>query len=107
MFIPHAYYYSIEGRRKDERPPDVGPHSIWWRYYEKWATYMKRLSFMMTDCKVYASTAVLCRNRDLKHEEVRPLFEIRLDFSTFQRVCGKTAGWMKMDFAVKNVIIRQ
>ena len=80
MFIPHAYYYSIEGRRKDERPPDVGPHSIWWRYYEKWATYMKRLSFMMTDCKVYASTAVLCRNRDLKHEEVRPLFENQIGF---------------------------
>lgn len=80
MFIPHAYYYSIEGRRKDERPPDVGPHSIWWRYYEKWATYMKRLSFMMTDCKVYASTAVLCRNRDLKHEEVRLLFENQIGF---------------------------
>lgn len=80
MFIPHAYYYSIEGRRKDERPPDVGPNSIWWNYYEKWATYMKRLAFMMTDCKLYASAAVLCHNRDLKVEEVRPLFENQIGF---------------------------
>lgn len=25
LFIPHAFYYSIRGKRKDERPPDVGP----------------------------------------------------------------------------------
>lgn len=30
LFIPHAFYYSIEGERKGERPPDVGPNSIWW-----------------------------------------------------------------------------
>ena len=29
LFIPHAFYYSIEGKRKEERPPDVGPNSIW------------------------------------------------------------------------------
>lgn len=80
LFIPHAYYYSIEGRRKAERPPDVGPNNIWWRHYEKWATYMKRLAFMMTDCKLYASTAVLCHNRDLKEDEVRPLFENQIGF---------------------------
>lgn len=80
LFIPHAYYYSIEGRRKAERPPDVGPNNIWWKHYEKWATYMKRLAFMMTDCKLYASTAVLCHNRDLKEDEVRPLFENQIGF---------------------------
>lgn len=34
LFIPHAYYYSIVGRRKDERPPDVGPNSNWWDHYK-------------------------------------------------------------------------
>lgn len=80
LFIPHAYYYSIVGRRKDERPPDVGPNSNWWNHYEKWADYMKRLSLLMTDNKLYASVAVLCRNRDLKAEEVRPLYEKQIGF---------------------------
>ena len=46
LFIPHAFYYSIEGPRCQERPPDVGPHSIWWGRYEKWARYMARLCFL-------------------------------------------------------------
>ncbi len=37
LFIPHAFYYSICGKRKDERPPDVGPHSIWWAHYNAWS----------------------------------------------------------------------
>ena len=24
LFIPHAFYYSVTGERKEERPPDVG-----------------------------------------------------------------------------------
>ena len=66
MFIPHAFYYSIAGKRKEERPPDVGPNSIWWPWYQKWAVYMSRLSCLMTDAELYASAAVLCRNRELK-----------------------------------------
>lgn len=83
LFIPHAYYYSIAGRRKDERPPDVGPNSIWWGRYDKWADYMKRLAMLMTDCRMYVSAAVLCHNRDLKAEEVRPLFENQIGFQYF------------------------
>lgn len=80
LFMPHAYYYSILGRRKDERPPDVGPNSIWWKYYEKWAVYMRRLSLLMTECRMYTPVAVLCSNRDLKAEVVRPLFEKQIGF---------------------------
>lgn len=80
LFIPHAFYYSISGKRKAERPPDVGPNSIWWPYYQKWSLYMRRLSCLMTDCSLYARTAVLCRNRDLKPEEVRPLLEQQIGF---------------------------
>ena len=75
LFIPHAFYYSIRGKRKDERPPDVGPHSIWWAHYDAWSTYWRRLSWLMTDIDLHAETAVLCRNRDLCPDTVRPLFE--------------------------------
>ena len=27
LFIPHAFYYRIRGKRKDERTPDVGHHN--------------------------------------------------------------------------------
>lgn len=69
LFIPHAFYYSIEGPRKEERPPDVGPHSIWWGRYRLWSTYMRRLSALLTDAEVRVQVAVPCRNRDL-HPEI-------------------------------------
>ena len=80
LFIPHAFYYSIEGKRKEERPPDVGPHSIWWPHYKKWANYWTRLSCLMTDIDLHAEVAVLCCNRDLHPEAVRPLFEHQTGF---------------------------
>ena len=80
LFIPHAFYYSIAGKRKDERPPDVGPNSIWWRHYERWSLYMRRLSCLMTDAELHADVAVLCRNRDLVPERVAPLFRSQTGF---------------------------
>lgn len=80
LFIPHAFYYSIAGKRKDERPPDVGPNSIWWPHYHKWAGYWARLSCLMTGIDLHADVAVLCRNRDLHPDAVRPLFERQTGF---------------------------
>lgn len=80
LFIPHAFYYSICGKRKDERPPDVGPHSIWWAHYDAWSTYWRRLSWLLTDIDLHAEAAVLCRNRDLCPDTVRPLFERQIGF---------------------------
>lgn len=80
LFIPHAFYYSIEGPRRDERPPDVGPNSIWWPHYRQWAVYMQRLSCLMTDAELHTETAVLCRNRELHSEIVAPLFSRQIGF---------------------------
>lgn len=80
LFIPHAFYYSIAGKRKEERPPDVGPNSIWWPYYKQWSDYMHRLSCLMTDSELHADVAVLCRNRDLKPELTAPLYEGQMGF---------------------------
>lgn len=80
LFIPHAFYYSIEGKRRDERPPDVGPNSIWWPHYRQWALYMRRLSCLMTDAQLCTQTAVLCKNRDLCPDLVKPLFEHQVGF---------------------------
>ena len=85
LYILHAFYYSIVGARKDERPPDVGPYSIWWPHYDRWTDYLKRVSCLMTDTDLRAPVAVLCRNRELMPEAVAPLFENQIGFMYLPR----------------------
>lgn len=80
LFIPHAFYYSLKGKRSAERPPDVGPGNIWWPHYRLWADYMTRLSCLMAEAETQASVAVLCRNRELRAEEVAPLLRSQRGF---------------------------
>ncbi len=87
LFVPHAFYYSIEGKRKEERPPDVGPNNIWWPYYNRWSAYMRRLSCLMTDADLFTPVAVLCKNRALCPEIVAPLFESQTGFQYIPESC--------------------
>ncbi len=81
LFVPHAFYYSVEGARKGERPPDVGPNNIWWRHYRRFSDYMKRLSFLMTDSVNGAEIAVLCDNNRVPYEEIACLYENQTEFN--------------------------
>lgn len=81
MFIPHAFYYSVRGKRKDERPPDVGPNNIWWNHYKTISDYIKRISFIMTDSRNEARLCVMCRNRDMHTDEVRQFYENQVEFN--------------------------
>lgn len=87
LFIPHAFYYSIEGARKEERPPDVGANSIWWNHYEQISGYMSRLSYMGTDGKNCADVAVLCDNRNLHWKEVKEFYEKQVEFNYLPLRC--------------------
>jgi len=80
LFVPHAFYYSVAGPRKEERPPDVGPHNIWWPYYRLFSDYMKRISYLMTDSVSLARVAVLCDNNRVPSEEVAGLYERQIGF---------------------------
>jgi len=80
LFIPHAFYYSVRGARKDERPPDVGPHNIWWPYYRQFSDYIKRLSYVMTDSEHVCEVAILCESKQVPYAEVIPLFENQIGF---------------------------
>ena len=80
LFIPHAFYYSLSGRRSAERPPDVGPGNIWWPHYRQWSAYMARLSCLMAETEAVISLAVPCRNRELHADEVAPLFRSQRSF---------------------------
>lgn len=81
LYIPHAFYYSVEGERKGERPPDVGPNNIWWKHYHRFSDYMKRLSYLMSDSVNGAEFAVLCDNNKAPYEEIACLYENQIEFN--------------------------
>lgn len=81
FYIPHAFYYSVEGERKGERPPDVGPNNIWWPHYKRFSDYMKRLSYLMTDSVNGARFAVLCDNNNAPYKEIAGFYENQIEFN--------------------------
>ena len=81
MYIPHAFYYSLRGKRKEERPPDVGLNTLYWKHYAYFSTYFKRISWLMTDIRNFAKVAVLCRNGAMPYEEVRAFYENQIEFN--------------------------
>lgn len=81
LISPHAFYYSIEGKRLHERAPDVGPNNIWWPEYARFAQYIKRMSWVMTDSVNTTNLAVLCLADRLSWKLARPLFERQMEFN--------------------------
>lgn len=82
LFCPHAFYYSVEGKRRShERPPDVGPNNTWWPYYKQFAQYMKRISWLMTDSVNQTKIAVLCEEDHLPWKAAKPLYENQIEFN--------------------------
>ncbi len=85
LFIPHAFYYSVSGKRKDERPPDVGPNSIWWEHFGTISRYISRISCLMCDSISDAKVCVPCGNRAMPIAEVRELYENQIEFHYIPR----------------------
>ena len=81
LLVPHAFYYSTAGKRKEERPPDVGPNNIWWPHYRRISDYIKRLSFLMTDSVNGARIAVLVDNNRVPYREIACLYENQIEFN--------------------------
>ena len=81
LISPHAFYYSIRGERRDERPPDVGPNNIWWPEYARFSRYIKRMSWLMTDVRNGAEVAVLAGAAYLPWQIVKPLYERQIEFN--------------------------
>ena len=82
MLVPHAFFYSLDGERRfGERPPDVGFNNIWWKHYEAFSDYIKRMSFMMTDSVNVTGVAVLCKADFLPFDIAKPLYENQIEFN--------------------------
>jgi hypothetical protein len=81
MLVPHAYYYSVRGPRRDERPPDVGPNSPWWDQYRSFANYCKRMCWVNTNSQHICNIAVLGENHRLPWDAAKILFQNQRDFN--------------------------
>lgn len=81
MLLPHAFFYSVRGPRFDERPPDVGPNSVWWGKYKPYADFCRRLSWLNTDSLPKIRLAILTDAHNASADGTRALFEHQLDFN--------------------------
>lgn len=82
LLYPHAFFYSIKGEKRfGERPPDVGPNNIWWKYYNQISSYIKRMCWLMTDSTNVTQVAVLCEEDCLPWQIVKPLFQEQVEFN--------------------------
>ena len=59
LFNNHGYHYSIEGERKRDWPPSQFYHHTWWKYYDRFTTYMSRISHLLSGGRHVAKVLVL------------------------------------------------
>lgn len=81
LLYPHAFYYSIRGPRRDERPPDVGPNSPWWHRFSEYALVCRRLSWLNTDSLHVCHLAILGRADYLPWRAAKIYFRHQVDFN--------------------------
>ena len=81
LLIPHAFYYSLRGPRRDERPPDVGPHSPWWDDYRRFAAYCRRFCWLNTDAEHVCRVAVLGADTHLPWAAAKVCYQRQRDFN--------------------------
>ncbi len=81
LLIPHAFYYSMRGPRRDERPPDVGPNSPWWGRFPEFALACRRLSWINTDSQHICSLAILGQADFLPWRSAKTCFCSQYDFN--------------------------
>ncbi len=82
LLVPHAFFYSIEGVRKNECPPSLFIQNPYWPYFRQISDYVSRLSYVLSngkhDCKVgvyYPSRKATKLFTPLNHYEIRKIDE--------------------------------
>lgn len=81
LLTPHAFYYSIRGPRRNERPPDVGPNNTWWPEYKRYADSCRRICWLNGAGTQVCDLAILGSSIHLPWRAARVLFEHQRDFN--------------------------
>ncbi|XHR29753.1 MAG: hypothetical protein ACFUZC_04185 [Chthoniobacteraceae bacterium] len=80
LLVPHAFFYSMRGPRKAERPPDVGPNSGWWGDYRPWAEATRRICWINTVFEPVCHVAIMGGATELPWIAAKACFENQIDF---------------------------
>ena len=80
LLMPHAFYYSVEGPRINERPPDLAWSNLWWDHYKQFSDYVNRLSWLMRGGEPVADVAILAIGGEARWRAARVLLESQIDF---------------------------
>jgi hypothetical protein len=81
LLIPHAFYYSVRGYRRDERPPQLGPHSPWWDRFKPFADHCRRLCWINSECTHLCSVAILADPDHCPWRAAKICFQNQHDFN--------------------------
>ncbi len=79
--IPHAYYYSIRGPRRDERPPDVGLNAPWKDRLAETNRRWEELSQLVAEGEHVCRVAILCSGDECPWPAAEVLFQHQIDFN--------------------------
>ncbi|MFO7974258.1 MAG: glycosyl hydrolase, partial [Candidatus Hydrogenedentota bacterium] len=111
LLMPHAFYYSVRGKRRDERPPDVGPNNTWWDEYKPYADYCRRMCWLIAQSAQVCDVAILGTATQLPWRAARVLFEHQRDFNYLDRdtlldVCAVDGEGVRIrDMVYKAVVV--
>ena len=83
LLIPHAFYYSVRGCRRDERPPQLGPHTAAWEdgTFAAFAFHCRRASWLNTDSTHVCAIAVLTHDDRCPWPAAEALMTRQRDFN--------------------------
>lgn len=81
LLMPHAFYYSDEGDRLYERPPDLSWYNLWWEHYSQFSSYTNRLSWLMRGGTPVADIAILAIPGYTPWRTAKALFQSQRDFN--------------------------
>jgi hypothetical protein len=81
LLYPHAFFYSVRGPRRDERPPDVGPNSAWWDEYRPFADYCRRMCWLNAEGHHVCDLTILGESNRLPWAAAKVCFQHQRDFS--------------------------
>ncbi|MFG1481083.1 hypothetical protein V5F53_20895 [Xanthobacter sp. V4C-4] len=81
MLIPHAFYYSVRGVRRDERPPQVGGVGCsWWAEFAPFAHHCALLSWLNAGTHL-CEVAVLTDGQACSWVAAEQLYRAQIDFN--------------------------
>jgi hypothetical protein len=80
LFIPHACFYSVRDGRAFESEPDLALHNCWWPHFRHLLAYVRRMSWLLTDCEHVCDVAIAGVGHALPSAAAASLYQRQIDF---------------------------